>query len=156
MALIAAMPPDTIETNIKNFHLGPNNFTIGQDKRMSILSLDGAAQTTHKRDYVRWDSGRTDIAVPPAPAEVVGKDARYFNTRRSETHGEFEGYDKVQSTESVDRNKLRATNFKMDKDLSKFRLYDSTHKIDYPPKVKGLINLRSHKIYHPPKGLIDY
>ena len=65
----------------KPCHLGPNNFTIGHDDRVTKPSL----MSVFKNDYpVHNQYGRAEIAKPPRLGDVMHKDER-LSERASET-----------------------------------------------------------------------
>nr|KAG5703694.1 hypothetical protein BaRGS_022983 [Batillaria attramentaria] len=119
----------------KTSHLGPNNFTIGHDNRMTQSSL----LSVFKNDYpVHNAYGRAEIAKPPRLGDVMHKDDRYICDRASETVTSFQ-YTPMAKPVLMDvQNTLRVTNFKMDSDVSKVNSFATTHDHYYQPKYLPL------------------
>ena len=122
--------------------LSGSHFRISQDDSVTNDSL----KSIFKRDYVPWKiTCKPSGAIPPAPADVLTRDDRYFNDKVSETRQVYE-YRFLEKPElQNDHTKLRGTNFKMDKDLNKFQCYDTTHNLDYPAKQLSRFKKRGGK-----------
>ena len=110
--------------------LASSHFAIAQDGNATQPSL----MSVFKKDYPPWEfRGKPKGSTPPRPAEIFQKDDRYFNEKASETRKEYE-YRYLKKPELVDdADKLRGTNFKMDRDV-RFNSFSTTHNVDYPPK----------------------
>ena len=77
---------------------------------------------------------------------------RFFKDELSETTQSYPA--KCQPRVSFgDANKLRATNFKMDKDLSKFNEYNTTHDSQYTPHI---ISSKPKAVENPMKSSLQY
>ena len=118
--------------------LSSSHFAIAQDEAATQPSL----KSIFKKDYVPWDiSSRPPAAIPPRPAEVLHRDARYFNEKASET---TKAYQPKSLPNSAHKDKkLSGTNFKMDRDLSKFDSFHTTHALHYtPPTMEGNVSFQ--------------
>ena len=104
-----------------------SHFKLGPEPR----DIKPAMQTTFNRDYPGWETQFTPSAKPPKPADVLGADLQYFNNKLSETRMQFNPH-KHEPHAAVDTNKLRATNFKMDRD-DRIESFNTTHNQDYIP-----------------------
>jgi len=110
--------------------LASSHFSIAQHDAVT----QGALKSIFKRDYIPWDiHNKTSASVPPKPAEVLHRDARYFNERASETTQAYPEKSLPHSAQAGTNN-LRCTNFKMDRDLSKFNSFHTSHLLDYPAR----------------------
>ena len=113
--------------------LAASHFTISQDPHATKPSL----KSVFKKDYPPWEiKGKPDGAIPPRPASVLQKDDRYFNEKASETRTQYEYRFAPKPELQADPDKLRATNFKMDRDM-RFNSFQTTHNRDYVPKEVG-------------------
>jgi len=113
--------------------LASSHFSISQHNDGTHSSL----KSIFKKDYVPWDiSHRPPASVPPFPAEVLHRDARFFNEKASETTNAYPSKSVPRSAQK-DTNILRCTNFKMDRDLSKFDSFHTTHSAHYQPPAGG-------------------
>ena len=73
------------DTGHKPSHLGPNNFTIGNDDRVTKSSL----HSVFTNDYPAHNEyGRSELAKPPRLGDVMHKDDRMAE-RASETVRQF-------------------------------------------------------------------
>jgi hypothetical protein len=91
-------------------------------------------KSVFRKDYIPWKvNEKPHASVPPRPADVLLKDARYFNQRESETKNahNYRHLDKPVLRDVSEQ--LRQTNFKMDKD-PRFSCFNTTHNDDYTPK----------------------
>ena len=110
-------------------YLAGSHFTIAQDPEATRPSL----KSVFKRDYPAWEIlSKPPGAIPPKPADVLQTDFRYFNDKASETRIQYEYRPAPKRELQADRDKLRATNFKMDRDL-RFNSFQTTHARDYVP-----------------------
>ncbi|KAL8579720.1 hypothetical protein ACOMHN_046158 [Nucella lapillus] len=135
-------------SRLKPSHLGPNNFTIGNDERVTKPSF----MSVFKNDYPVHDHyGRSDIAKPPRLGDVMHRDERVIE-RASETVTSFVHRPMAKPVLMDVQNTLRVTNFKMDRDLNKVDAFATTHGHYYQPKylaqdkkmAKGATIHRSH------------
>ncbi|XP_041361242.1 testis-expressed protein 45-like [Gigantopelta aegis] len=110
----------------------PKSLTLSQDHCMTKPPM----YSIFKQDYPAYSHyGREDPAVPPKLAEVMHKDDRHFNNRASETVSSYE-YRFLEKPVLMDvHTRLSATNFKMDSDTSKFKLFDTTHNSYFRPMM---------------------
>lgn len=115
--------------------LSSSHFTISQDT--SNASAKSSLRSIFKKDYVPWDiSSRPSASIPPDPAEVLHRDQRFFNEKASETTKAYQPKP-VQGYIPTDSHNNRSTNFKMDRDLSKFDSFHTTHDSHYTPHDIG-------------------
>ncbi|XP_076465799.1 stabilizer of axonemal microtubules 5-like [Babylonia areolata] len=123
----------TTTSSSKPSHLGPNNFTIGHDHRVTKPSL----MSIFKNDYpVHEQYGRADIAKPPRLGDVMHKDER-VSERASETVTSYIYRPMAKPVLMDCQNTLRVTNFKMDRDLSKVDSFATTHDHYFQPKYEA-------------------
>lgn len=110
--------------------LASSHFKISQDPYVTQPSL----KSVFKVDYPPWDiHSKPPGAIPPKPAEIFQKDDRYFNIKASETRKEYEYRFLEKPAIISDADKLRGTNFKMDRD-KRFNSFQTTHNAEFPPK----------------------
>ena len=135
---------------VGNEFLEASHFTIAQDDGISPKSF----KSVFKKDYIAHDIySKPAGAKPPPPANFLHKDNRFFNTRASETAKEYE-YRQLGKPELKNESaNLSATNFKMDRDLSKFDSFHTTHNIEFTPKQGG-INARGEPKENPMQSFI--
>ncbi len=121
------LPPTKSGTSF----LAASHFSISQDRQFTNPSL----KSIFKRDYVPWDiNGRPAAAEPPNPAEVLHRDNRFFTPHPSETAAAYPYKSLTKSDMAEAQAKLSKTNFKMDKDLTKFDSFHTTHNREFPAK----------------------
>ena len=110
----------------------PKSLTLSQDQSMTKPPV----YSIFKHDYPAYPHyGRGAPAVPPRLGEVMHKDDRHFNNRASETVSAYE-YRYLKKPVLMDvHTRLSATNFKMDSDTSKFKLFDTTHNRYFRPMM---------------------
>lgn len=114
-------------------YLSSSHFTISQDCSVTSPSL----KSVFKKDYTPWSvSSRPVPSIPPQPAQVLHKDDRFCNEKASETTNayQFRATNLVRPDMTGVSAKLRATNFKMDRDMSKFDSFNTSHMLDFYPK----------------------
>ncbi|XP_064649535.1 stabilizer of axonemal microtubules 5-like [Lineus longissimus] len=110
--------------------LESSTFKMCQDPNV----IKPAYLSTFKRDYPPHPFGKKSAAAePPAPAHVMHGDVRFFNRQFSETVAEFEKQPASGNILKDAHTKLNATNYKMDKDLTKFNSFHTTHSLYFPP-----------------------
>ena len=107
--------------------LSSSHFKLGPEPR----DTKPAMQTTFNRDFPGWEVQFTPSAKPPKPASVLGADLQFFNNKLSETRMQYNAH-KFEPHNPVDPDKLRATNFKMDRD-DRIDTFNTTHNQDYVP-----------------------
>ena len=110
-----------------------SHFTIAQDSEVTSPSL----KSIFKKDYTPWHIAcRPPASEPPPPAEVLHKDDRFFAEKASETSKayKFRGANLPRPDMSDVSAKLRTTNFKMDRDVSKFDSFHTSHNLDFYAK----------------------
>lgn len=110
-----------------------SHFTVGQD--MSVVK--DSMCSIFKKDFPIHDVGtdrRNEVHLPKL-ADVMHKDDRYFNEKASESVKSFQHHKLPKPELRNTRVDLSATNFKMDSDTSKFKLFDTTHNTYFTPKI---------------------
>ncbi|XP_074651046.1 stabilizer of axonemal microtubules 5-like [Tubulanus polymorphus] len=112
--------------------LSSSHMKISQDAR----SVNGSLyNSTFKQDYIpHVQYGKLSPHKPSQPADVMHKDARFFNDNRSVTVTTFLPRFALRSTLTGTPKQLQSTNFKMDRDTSKFNSFDTTHDSYFTPK----------------------
>lgn len=119
------MPAPQVGTDF----LASSHFQIAQDP----WATHPAMKTTFNKDYTPHNiTGRPAAAKPPAPAWLMHKDDRHFNTKRSETVKAYEYTPMAKPKLENAQETLQKTNFKMDCDLKKFDTFHTTHNTYYP------------------------
>ena len=111
--------------------LSGSHFSIAQDNNVT----QAPHRSIFKTDYPPWPiRGRPYASDPPAPAAVMHKDVNRFNEKCSETVRAFERQNVTKPELESNNRILGATNFKMDSDVKKFNSFQTSHKLDFPPK----------------------
>ncbi|ESP05297.1 hypothetical protein LOTGIDRAFT_227929 [Lottia gigantea] len=129
-------------------HLGPGNFTISQEDALTNPAMCSVFQ----KHYVSHpEFSRSQPAKPPVLGPVMHKDKNYFNELLSETYNSYEYRPGEKMVLEDVHTKLSATNFKMDRDLSKFNSFNTTSGYYFVPKIttdferaKPIFDLESH------------
>lgn len=128
--------------------LNSTSFKIGQDD----VFTKNAMSSIFKTDFPPYDlTGRTQGAKQPPLSEVMHRDASFFNERESETTKSFEYRHLPKPEIQGASGKLRITNFKMDRDLSKFNVFETVHNSYFTPKMSD-----TYKRYHAPTTRASY
>ncbi|CAH1797265.1 unnamed protein product [Owenia fusiformis] len=122
------MPPIKTGTDF----LASSHFQISQEPSVT----GGAFKSIFKKDYVPHPfDGRPGATKPPAPADIMHKDSGHFFDKISETKLAYEAKHLNKPELRNQHNALSKTNFKMDSDRTKFCNFDTTHDLEFPPKV---------------------
>lgn len=112
--------------------LESTSFKIGQDDLLTNNRMDSIFKT----DFPPYDTcSRAQGAKLPPLSEVMHKDPTFFNERESETTKSFEYRHLAKPEIHGASGKLRLTNFKMDRDLSKFNVFETVHNSYFTPKM---------------------
>lgn len=112
--------------------LESTSFKISQDEMLTNNRMNSIFKT----DYPPYDVyGRTQSAKPPPLSQVMHRDPTFFNERESETTKSFEYRHLPKPEIQGEGGKLRLTNFKMDRDLSKFHVFETVHNSYFTPKM---------------------
>ncbi|XP_013379784.1 testis-expressed protein 45 [Lingula anatina] len=111
--------------------LASSHFSISQDPAAILPSM----QTTFRKDYIPHNTtSKPGAAIPPAPAGLMHQDARFFNEKASETVKSYQYTSMTKPKLENAQETLQRTNFKMDRDLSKFEAFHTTNNLYYPPR----------------------
>ncbi|KAL4227714.1 hypothetical protein ACF0H5_013149 [Mactra antiquata] len=122
--------------------LESTSFRINQDD----LLTNNRMNSIFKSDYPPYEvQGRTQGAKQPPLSEVMHRDQKFFNERESETNKSFEYRHLPKPEIQGASGKLRITNFKMDRDVSKFNSFQTVHNSYFTPKMTD-----THKMYKAP------
>lgn len=117
--------------------LESTSFKIGQDE----LLTNNRMNSIFKSDFPPYGAyGRTQGAKPPPLSEVMHRDQSFFNERESETTKSFEYRHLAKPEIQGASGKLRVTNFKMDRDLNKFNVFETVHNSYFTPKMADTYN----------------
>lgn len=112
--------------------LESTSFQISQDEILTNQKMNSIFKT----DYPPYGHyGRSEGAKPPPLSEVMHKDPQFFNERESETTTSFEARHATKPELVGASGKLRLTNFKMDRDLNKFKSFETVHNSYFTPKM---------------------
>jgi len=112
--------------------LESTSFRIGHDDQLTNQRMTSIFKT----DYPPYNTtGRPAGARPPPLSEVMHRDQNFFNERQSETTGSFEYRHLPKPEIQGASGKLRVTNFKMDRDTSKFNNFQTVHNSYFTPKM---------------------
>ncbi|XP_052793104.1 testis-expressed protein 45-like [Mya arenaria] len=112
--------------------LESTSFRIGQDDQLTNQRMD----SIFKSDYPPYGTyGRPAGARPPPLSEVMHRDQKFFSERESETTKSFEYRHLPKPEIQGASGKLRVTNFKMDRDISKFNNFETVHNSYFTPKM---------------------
>lgn len=144
--------------------LESTSFRISQDDLLTNQKMN----SIFKSDYPPYNHyGRDEGAKPPPLSEVMHRDQKFFNERESETTKSFEHRFAPKPEIQGASGRLRITNFKMDRDLSKFNTFETVHNSYFTPKMadnyKRVENPATHRSHIPqgdkekePQPLTDY
>ena len=109
--------------------LASSHFKIGNDRR---LAKSATKRSTFAKDYAAHGLyGRSDAAIPPAPAEVMHRDQKEGVRDTTETQTSFQGRTLPRVPRCV---ALTKTNFKMDSD-ERVDSFSTTNASEYSPKA---------------------
>ncbi|XP_025077928.1 uncharacterized protein LOC112554385 [Pomacea canaliculata] len=105
----------------------------------NILNDDLLTSPSHmsvfREDYPVHETYRpSEIARPPPLGDIMHKDEKYFCNHTSETVASFEYRPMAKPVLKDIQNKLRVTNFRMEKDPTKVNVFETTHDHYYQPK----------------------
>ncbi|XP_050400030.1 uncharacterized protein LOC126817261 [Patella vulgata] len=113
-------------------HLGPGNFTISQEEDLTHPAMC----SVFKKHYIDHPGHNSSLPTDlPALGPVMHRDRKFFNEMSSETSNAYEYRPTVKPVLENAQTKLSTTNFKMDKDLSKFNSFNTTSEYYFGPKV---------------------
>ncbi|KAL3867036.1 hypothetical protein ACJMK2_044273 [Sinanodonta woodiana] len=126
--------------------LESTNFHISQDDSITRENM----QSIFKSDYpAHPDYRKVEGAQPPPLSEVMHRDNHYFNEKSSETVSSFEYRYLPKPTIGDAQTKLRKTNFKMDRDLNKFKIFETMNSTYFTPKMDdGYKRLHGKSLQH--------